>query len=206
MMRSICTNCSPMIVGNQSPPLAIKEENHTAIRMDRNHALPGRIQRPGTVLQHPPLGDAAAAAEGARAGSLAAGARRSRPPAAPAQQRRATAAHGAGRRPPPPAASSSIHRSRQAAGGQASGRREVLPPRAARGGLQRCTRRPDGRTGRWGDGRRAAGRRAQRPEHEATSCGRRRRAGCGRVARLAWAASQAATKPHANPRLHWAEA
>jgi len=50
-----------MIVGNQAPPLAIKEENHTAIRMDRNHALHGRIQRPGTVLQHPPLGAAAAA-------------------------------------------------------------------------------------------------------------------------------------------------
>ena len=101
-----------MIVGNQAPPLAIKEENHTAIRMDRNHALPGRIQRPGTVLQHPPLGAAAAASgeasltsdlgrnstsetvqratEGARAGSLAAGARRSRPPAAPAQQRSVT--------------------------------------------------------------------------------------------------------------------
>ena len=50
-----------MIVGKQAPPLAIKEENHTAIRMDRNHALHGRIQRPGTVLQHPPLGAAAAA-------------------------------------------------------------------------------------------------------------------------------------------------
>jgi len=50
------------IVGNQAPPSSVKEENHIAIRMDRNHALPPRrIQRPGTVLQHPPLGAATAA-------------------------------------------------------------------------------------------------------------------------------------------------
>ena len=121
-----------------------------------------------------------------------------------------------GRRPtPPPAASTSVHRSRQAAGGQARGRREAPPPRAeagcgcaARAAGGRCCRRGppeaacsgarDGRTGRWGDGRtagtagwgdgrRAAGRRAQRPEDEATSCGRRRRAGAGgAVASRGW--------------------
>jgi len=108
-----------------------------------------------------------------------------------------------GRRPTtPPAASTSVHRSRQAAGGQARGRREVLPPRAARGGLQRCTRRPDGRTGRWGDGRQAAGRRAQRPEDEATSCGRRRRAGAGgAVASRGWLGLLAKRPPNPTQTL-----
>ena len=81
-------------------------------------------------------------------------------------------------------------------------RREVLPPRAARGGLQRCTRRPDGRTGRWGDGRQAAGRRAQRPEDEATSCGRRRRVGAGgAVASRGWLGLLAKRPPNPTQTL-----
>ena len=100
---------------------------------------------------------------------------------------------------------------------RARGRREVLPPRAARGGLQRCTRRPDGRTGRWGDGRdgrmgrrptggRAAGAKARGRGDELRQAQAGGGRGCGRVARLAWAAGQAATKPRANPRLRQAEA
>ncbi|KAG2536212.1 hypothetical protein PVAP13_9NG172473 [Panicum virgatum] len=91
----------------------------------------------------------------------------------------------------------------------ARGRREVLPPRAARGGLQRCTRRPDGRDDRMGrrpTGGRAAGAKARGRGDELRQAQAGGGRGCGRVARLAWAAGQAATKPHANPRLCWAEA
>ena len=136
-----------------------------------------------------------------------------------------------GRRPtPPPAATTSVHRSRQAAGGQASGRREAPPPRAeagsgcaARAASGRCCRRGlpeaacsgarDGRTvGRgdgatagttgWGVGRRAAGRRAQRPEDEATSCGRRRQAGAGgAVASRGWLGRVAKRPPNPTQTL-----
>jgi hypothetical protein len=55
------------IIGDQALSLAIEEENHIAIRMDPNHVvialpkprLPTRFQRPGAVLQAPPLAAAA---------------------------------------------------------------------------------------------------------------------------------------------------
>ncbi|XP_039834232.1 atherin-like [Panicum virgatum] len=135
---------------------------------------------------------------------------------------------------PPPAASTSVHRSRQAASGQAHGRREAPLPRAeagcgcaARAAGGRCCRRGppeaacsgarDGRTVGRGDGRdgrtgrrptvgQAAGAKAKGRGNELRQAQASGGRGCDRVARLAWAAGQAATKPHANPRLRRAEA
>ena len=68
--------------------------------------------------------------------------------------------------------------------------------------VHETTGRGDGATAGRGDGRRAAGRQAQRPEDEATSCGRRRRAGArGAVASRGWLGLLAKRPPNPTQTL-----
>jgi len=88
-----------------------------------------------------------------------------------------------------------VRRARPAGGAAAEGR----PKRPAT--VHETAGRGDGATA---DGRPGAKARGRGDELRQAQAGGGR--GCGRVARLAWAAGQAATKPRANPRLRQAEA